>query len=373
MGTMINERRIAIIGGGIAGLGTAWKLAQEDWDVHLFERDQIGSGASGRAAGMLAPTSEVSFEEIELLRLGQHSLRQYPRWIEELSDVTGADLAYRDEGALIVAVDRDDAEQLEQLFQYHQRLELPAERLVGPQVHEREPALSPNVHYALYIPGDHQLDPLAMVRALGEAFVTAGGHLYEQTPVTEVLIDDNVEGIRLGDQSVVEFSNVLVAAGAWSPKIKGIPDKTLPAIRPVRGQMLVVELGDPPLIEHVVRAPDAYLVPKSDGRLFIGSTMEERGFDARLSAGGILDLLEGAREAVPGIYDAHILDSWTGFRPLTLANQPVIGPTSIDGLFLSVGHGRNGILLTPATAYGLCETMETGEVPAELRSFQPTR
>ncbi len=369
---MSTTRRIAIVGGGVAGLGPAWQLARRGWDVHLFERDEIGCGASGRAAGMLAPNSEVTFEEEQLLRLGQASLKRYPRWVEELTDATGADLDYRRGGALIVAVDRDDAEELEQLYQYHQRLNLPVERLIGRQAHRMEPGLSPSVHYALFTPGDHQIDPAAMVEALGEAFVAAGGHLHQHQPVAKVLIGDKLEGLGFEDGSTEYFSHIVIAAGPWSSQLEGIPDGILPSIRPIRGQMLVVELGEPPLVEHVVRAPDAYLVPRRDGRLLIGSTMEERGFDPRPSAGGLLDILEGAREAVPGIYDAHILDYWTGFRPTTLANQPVIGPTSIDGLYLSVGHGRNGILLTPITAYGLAETIDTNELPSILRPFAPS-
>lgn len=369
---MTSSRKIAVIGGGIAGLGPAWQLAVRGHHVQLFERQTIGSGASSRAAGMLAPTSEVTFEEEELLQIGQHSLEMYPQWIEELTESTGAELDYRREGTLIVAVDRDDAEALEHLHRYHQRLELPVQRLVGDDARQLEPGLSPNIHYALYTPHDHQIDPVAMVNALGEAFTAAGGQLHEQTPVAGVdITDDGVHRLVLEDSSTVDVDAVVVAAGAWSPRIEGIPDGVMPHIRPVRGQMLAVELGDPPIIEHVIRAPDAYLVPKSDGRILIGSTMEERGFDDRPTAGGLYDILEGAWEAVPGIYDAHVLDMWTGFRPITLANQPVIGPTDVDGLYLSLGHGRNGILLTPATAYGLADCIDTGDTPEYLEPFLP--
>ncbi len=369
---MSTDHTIAIIGGGVAGLGPAWQLARRGFSVTLFERDHVGSGASRRAAGMLAPTSEVTFEEEELLELGQQSLSMYPQWVEELVDASGLDIGYRRDGTLIVAIDRDDAEALEHLHRYHRRLDLPAERLLGDEAHKIEPGLSPKINYALHIPQDHQLDPIKMVEALRKAFTDAGGTLCENTPVSGVVIDDRrVQGLRLDDGQKVEADRVVAAAGAWSGQLEGIPEGVLPHIRPVRGQMLVVELGEPPIIEHVIRAPDAYLVPKEDGRLLIGSTMEERGFDPRLTAGGLYDILEGAWEAVPGIYDAHIIDTWTGFRPITLANQPVIGPTSIDGLFLSVGHGRNGIVLTPATAYGLAETIATGEAPGYLESFLP--
>ncbi len=363
---------IAIVGGGVAGLGAAWQLALRDHDVHLFERHHIGDATSSRAGGMLAPVSEATFEERDLLELGLQSLEMYPRWVEQLTDATGMELDYRREGTLIVAVDRDDAEALERLRGYHERLDLPVERLVGDDIHHREPGLAPSIHYALFTPNDHQIDPAAMVRALGRAFVDAGGQLHEDSPVDSVIIDDDrTTGVRLDDDTEVDADIVVIAAGARTGDIGGIPDRILPHIRPVRGQMLSVELGDPPLIEHVIRAPDAYLVPKSDGRILIGSTMEERGFDPRPTAGGLFHILEGAREAVPGIDDAHVFDVWTGFRPVSLANKPIIGPTDIDGLFLSVGHGRGGILLTPATAHGLTACIDEGEAPDYLAPFLP--
>lgn len=362
---------IAVIGGGIAGLGPAWRLALRGWDVHLFERHQIGHGASTKAAGMLAPTSEVTFEEEDLLRLGQISLTAYPQWVEELTQATDADLDYRTDGTLIVAVDRDDAEALEHLYQYHQRLQLPVERLLGREARKLEPGLSPTINYALFSPHDHRIDPVAMVHAMADALRAAGGTIHEQVGIAELRLDD--QGIRevvTDDGDALAFATVLIAAGPWSPQIAGLPKGALPRLRPVRGQVVCVELGRPPLLSHVLRAPDAYLVPRSDGRLIIGSTMEERGFDPRLTAGGLFEILRGAWEALPGIYDAPILDTWTGFRPLTLANRPVLGPSTVDGLYLSTGHGRNGILLTPVSAYGLAELIDTGELPDHLLPFQ---
>lgn len=326
------------------------------------------------AAGMLAPTAEANFQEEELLNLERESLSLYPDFVAELEEASGQKLGYRTEGTLIVAVDRDDAEAIEHYYQFYRRLDLEAHRLVGPAIHELEPGLSPTINYALFLPRDHQIDPICLVQALAKAFVRAGGYLYEDSPVEAVLLHENereIRGLRLMSGEEYFAPHLLLAAGAWSRKIPGIPSSVLPHIRPIRGQMIAIESGDPPLIEHVVRAPDAYLVPKSDGRLLIGSTMEERGFDPRLTAGGLMDLLEGAWEAVPGIYDAHIIDTWTGFRPMTLANKPVLGTTALKGLHLSVGHGRNGIMLAPVTAYGLAKAIDCGQPPRVLATFSP--
>lgn len=368
----MNAKKIAIIGGGIAGAGPAWQLAIRGWEVHLFESQTIGSGASTKAAGMLAPNAEVTYEEDALLLLGQRSMELYPRWVDELSQASGIDFDYRREGTLMVAIDRDDAEALQHIYQFHQRLGLPTERLLGDEAREREPGLDPTINFALFSPYDHQIDPIKMMAALRKAFLTAGGHLHEQCPVDSVITKDGrVTALRTADEQLFEFPHILIAAGAWSKKIGGIPTGILPHIRPVRGQMLSVELGDPPLVQHVIRAPDAYLVPKSDGRLLVGGTMEERGFDPHQTAGGIMDLLQGAWEALPGIYDANLLNTWTGFRPVTLSNTPVIGSTEIEGLHLSVGHGRNGILLAPITAFGLAEFIDTNSMPDSLLPFRP--
>lgn len=369
---MSTRKCIAIVGGGVAGLSPAWQLAKRGWEVHLFERDRLGGGASSRAAGMLAPVSEATFEEEELLQLGLRSLELYPRWVEELAEHASRNLDYRRWNTLIVAVDRDDAEALERLYGYYRRLDLDVKQLSGRQVRKREPGLTPNINYGLLPLHDHQIDPGAMIEAMGRAFITAGGHLHEQTPVDAIeLGDDGVEALRLEDGARFETHFAVLAAGAWSSKIDGLPDRVLPHLRPIRGQVVAVALGDPPLIQHVIRAPDAYLVPRGDGRLIVGSTMEERGFDDRLTAGGVLDILTGAWEAVPGIYDAPILDMGTGFRPVTMANEPVVGATNIDGLYLSVGHGRGGILMTPATGYGLAQIIDEQEIPSWLKPFSP--
>ncbi len=368
---MTKNRRIAVIGAGIAGLGPAWQLARRGWDVEVFEAGTLGAGATSKAGGMLAPTAEATYEEEELLALELESLHAYPRWIDELQSAADVDVDYRTEGTLIVAIDRDDAEALDRLHDYHQRLGLTAERLDRSQALELEPGLSPRIHRALRVTSDVQVDPAAMLNALAVAVTRQGGTIHEECPVEALDIDDALRGLILKDGRRLPFDHVLLATGAWTPQIGGIPEGVLPHVRPVRGQMLCLGLGDPPLLRHVLRAPDAYLIPKSDGRLLVGATMEERGFDPHPTAGGFMDLLVGAWEALPGVYDAPVLDTWVGFRPITLSNHPTLGPTDIEGLYLSVGHGRNGILLAPTTAYELASWIDSGEPPEILRSFAP--
>lgn len=369
----MQSTQIAIIGAGVAGLGVGLELVERGFEVTIFERDEVGHGASWAAAGMLAPTAEVTFEEEALLRLGQRSLAMYPEFVARLEELSGIDVDYRDEGTLMVALDRDDAEELERVYDYHLELGLEVDKLSADEARELEPGLVPHLHSALYIRTDHQVDPRRLTRAMATAFERLGGTLHEHTTIARVECGERVEAVVTEAGERVGCDTLLVAAGAWTRHIDGLPKELVPRIRPVRGQMLAVDLGEPPLCERVIRAPDAYLVPKSDGRLIIGATMEEMGFDAQLTAGGVFELLRGAWETLPGIYDQHLLDMWTGFRPVTVDNLPALGPTELDGLWFAAGHGRNGILLAAVTAECLAEAIATGRTPEALQGFTPAR
>lgn len=355
---MGKRAEVVIVGAGIMGLAVGWRLAQQGRHVVICEREVAGFGASTAAAGMLAPTAEVRYEEEALLRLGQRSAALYPEFVAELEEASGLSVDYEACGTLVVGLDRDDTEALDHLLAYQQRLGLPATLLSGDAAREREPSLSPNVHSAVWCPDDHRVDPTRLVAALAAAFTRAGGILREHTPVAEITTrGDQIAGVVLDTgTSPAEYlaaDHVVLCAGAWTRKLKGVDKKLLPHIRPVRGQMLALETPEP-LCTHVVRSPDAYLVPrKSDpvARLIIGATSEEMGFDPRMTAGGVFELLRGAWEAMPGVYDLPLIDMWTGFRPVALANEPVIGPSrDLKNLWFVTGHGRNGILLTPITA-----------------------
>ena len=167
---------------------------------------------------------------------------------------------------------------------------------------------------------------------------------------------------------------VVLAAGAWSREIGGIPPAHLPPVRPIKGQMLALRMDRAaPLLRHVVWLPRGYLVPREDGRLVIGATVEERGFDDTLTAGGLLALLEGAWRAVPAIEELAIVETWVGFRPGSRDDAPMLGPSGIDGLVVATGHHRNGILLTPLTAGVVSAYVLTGRLPEIVELFTPER
>jgi glycine oxidase len=345
-----------IVGAGVNGLGIGWQVQRRGLSTLIVERGEPGCGASGAAAGMLAPISEAEAAEEAQLRDAQESLSMWPAFVEGLEAETGIAVNYRGEGTLQVAVLPKDRARLRHLAELYQRLGLEVEVLDGDQVRELEANLSPRITGGLYCPTDHQVDARKLVEALSSAFAKSGGVLRSQTEVVSVRVENGVlRGVTLADGTDIESRIVVVAAGAWSNRIGGECEVPRLSVRPVRGQMIAIELGSPPLCRHTLRSPDAYLVPKSDGRLLIGATVEEVGFDTRLSAGGVFELLRGAGEMMPAVLDQAIVEMWCGHRPVAHDNRPILRQSDIGNLWLATGHGRNGILLAPRTAYRLAE------------------
>jgi glycine oxidase len=235
---------------------------------------------------------------------------------------------------------------------------------------ELEPGLNPRLTGAVLAPGDHQVENRILAEALKTAFLRAGGVLHEQAGSAAVRTE---AGRAVGvTANGVEHpaGTVIVAAGAWTPDVPGLPPQACPPVRPVKGQMLALAM-DPaaPILTRVLWTQKAYLVPRRDGRLLVGATTEERGFDTRLTAGGMLGLLESAWRALPGVEELPLVESWVGFRPGSRDDAPILGKTSVPGLVLATGHHRNGILLTPVTARSIADLAMTGETDKDIAAF----
>lgn len=369
----MEHERIVIVGGGIVGLSLGWQLARRGRSVEILERDRAGRGASWVAAGMLAPGAEAGFEEEDLLRLTEASLRLYPQCIQELEEDSGRKVAMDRSGSLMIGLNRDDVERLRRLMRFRERVGLAAEWLDGAVAREREPLLSPRTCAAVWMPGDAQVNNRAMVEALIRGVKSRGGKIHEETPVRSISIrNGRVRGVRAGEE-MMEAETVVVAAGCWSRDIAGIPTAIAPAVRPVKGQILTLRMSDACRPKHAVRAPDVYLAPKDDGRLMVGATSEEMGFDTLPTAGPIMKLLQRAWEAMPAIYELHLEEIQVGLRPGSRDHAPLLGGTDVQGLFYATGHYRHGILLTPITAYAMSELLTTGRCPDVLRPFSPMR
>jgi len=365
--------RVLIVGGGTIGLGIGFELVRRGTPVTLFERGEAGRGTSWLAAGMLAPDAEIEFEELELYDLNRESLRRWPNFADRVEEASGRTVDYRDEGTLIVADDRDSAEALRRLYDFQVEQGLDVKWLTGEEAREIEPFLAPRLSAAIFCPSDHQVDNRRFVEALRAAFEAQGGTLHENTPVEAVVPDADTPAVALEHGERVEGDQVVVAAGVWSRSLDGLMPVAQPPVRPVKGQMMQLERKRPFDLQHVVRGPDAYLAPKSNGRIVIGATSEEMGFDTTVTAGGLYDLLEGAWEVVPGIYDLPMDETWAGLRPASRDHAPVLGPSGAPGILMATGHYRHGILLTPITAEEVAQQVRTGETSTWLEPFSPTR
>jgi glycine oxidase len=323
---------------------------------------------------MLAAAVETEPGEEPLLPLTLESQRLWPEFARELEAASGISAEYRDEGTLVVALNRDDAETLRHSYEFQKSLGLEIEWLNAAEARRREPHLKPGIAGAVFSRNDHQVENRALARALIAACRGAGVAIHEHCPVAEVVIAGGqargVETARGRDDAEI----VVLAAGAWSREVGGIPPANQPPVRPIKGQMLALQM-DPkaPLLRHVVWLPRAYLVPRLDGRLIIGATVEERGFDASLTAGGMLALIEGAWRGVPSIEELPIAETWVGFRPGSRDDAPMLGLSGIDGLVIATGHHRNGILLTPVSAAVVSSYILSGRLPEMALPFDPQR
>jgi glycine oxidase len=326
-----------VVGGGVIGLSLAWRAAQRGLSVLVVERDSPGAGASGVAAGMLAPVTEAEFGEQSLLALNITSAEMWPAFAAELSELSGLDTGYRASGALVAAADRDDGEELRRLYRFQQSLGLDVEWLGGRDARRLEPRLAPRVSGAIHASGEAHVEPRSVVRALVAALAHAGGEVARGT------VADVAPGhVILTDGTRIDATRVVVAAGCWTGAFEGAPP-----VRPVKGQILRLR-GAEPLTERLVRTPRCYVVSRPDGEVVVGATVEERGFDTTVTAGGVHRLLEAAWEVLPDIEELALVETAARLRPATPDNLPVIGER--DGVIWATGHFRNGVLLAPVTA-----------------------
>jgi glycine oxidase len=360
---------VLVIGGGPIGLAVAWRCAQRGLDVVLCERDELGSGAAHVAAGMLGPIAEAGFGEAagRLLGLGLESAALWPDFAAELALASGTESRLRSDGTLIVARDADEAAGLERELAFRAELGLDVIRLRPSEARRLEPALAPTLRLAALVSSEQTVDPRWLVDALARAARAAGAELREHSPV-ERLLGESPAGCEAADRPVADrtppkehggritgaqlrsgeqlrAAAVVLAAGAWSGQLADV------AVRPVKGQIMRLrDPAGPGLLGRVVRFEGGYLVPRGDGGYVLGATVEERGFDRTVTAGGVHRLLRDASELVPGLLELELAELAAGLRPGTPDNLPVIGRDPRDGLVRATGHHRNGILLTPVTA-----------------------
>jgi len=339
--------------------------------------ESAGAGTSGVAAGMLAPVTEADFGEEGPLQVNLLARERWPGFAAELEEVTGLPTGYRDSGALVVAADRDDAEALRRLHEFQRALGLGSEWLTPSRCRVLEPGLSPRIAGGILAPHDGSADPratvLALTAAIGELALGAAGEVRLDVEVEAIEHDGSaVTGLRTS-AGPIGCEQVVVAAGPWSASLAPIGDG--PPVRPVKGQILELRtrgaMASP--FERVLRSPRCYLVSRGDGRVVLGATVEEQGFDTAVTADAVFRLLEAAWEVLPEVGELELVGARAGLRPGTPDNAPVVGPGELDGLIWATGHWRNGVLLAPLTADAVAGLLAGDGLPAELDLLRPSR
>jgi glycine oxidase len=367
---------VQVVGGGVIGLACAWDLARNGHAVTLVAPAPGRDGASWVAAGMLAPVTEAQFGESALTALLLEGARLWPAFAEALEAAAGRPVGYDTSGTVTVALDASDRASLDDLLAYQHSLGLAADRRRASECRRLVPALSPAVRGGIEVPGDHAVDNRALLTALVAACRGAGVDVVEGT----VRAVAPGPALVLADGRRVASDHVVLAAGAELGGIDGLADAGVPEVRPVKGHIL--RLGPPdagrggrhPLLRRtvrgLVRGRSVYLVPRLDGSLVVGATVEERA-DASVQAGAVHDLLCDARAIVPGLDELTLVETATGFRPATADNTPRIGWTGLDGVVVATGHYRNGILLAPLTAAAVVDLVGRRPVAPVVRALAP--
>lgn len=376
---------VVVVGAGVIGLASAWRLGQAGGSVVVVD-PAPGSGASGVAAGMLAPVTEARLGEDALWRLNRESWARWPAFATEVEAASGRPVGYRDDGTLMVALDADDRAVLDDLAARHRTMGLAVDRLRGRDARALEPGLAPGVRAGLLAADERSVDPAALVEALVVAVERAGVTLLRG--VVEELALDAAGARAVGvvvrpvapaaGPTAVDADTVVLAAGCRSATLAGVPQDVRPPVRPVKGQVLTLAqpAGDPLLtrtVRGIVRGASVYLVPRADGRVVVGATVEERGWDTTPTAGGAYELLRDALALVPGLDDATFVAARAGLRPGSPDDLPMVGATGLPGLVVATGHHRNGVLLTPVTADAVAATVTGATVPGEVAACDPGR
>lgn len=368
-------RHVVVIGGGIMGTSSAWELARRGQRVTLLEKAILGAEASSAAAGILGPEieNEAPGPMLDLCRL---SRKLYPEWIRELERSSQVSCGFLEGGSLLIPEDKRALRELtrRRRFQLDAAQAIPLGRR---ELDSLEPELTKNCPGALHFPNDRRVTPAALFRATHVAAAGAGVTFRTGALVKRILIEEaprggpRAVGVLLDDESTIRADVVVVAAGSWTSLLAGLPLRPSSVV-PARGQLLSVR-SPVPLIRRLILGAGVYLIPRADGELLIGSTLEFVGYKKGVTAGGAARLLAGALRLIPNLEHAELEAHWSNFRPYTRDHLPLLGTAGVTGLVIASGHYRNGILLAPATARIVADLAVGRRPPLPLAAFDPRR
>jgi glycine oxidase len=375
--TGVSTYDVAVIGGGVIGASIAFELSAENLRTVVLDRQEPGREASWAAAGMLSPAPHVA-EDSALTPLANESLRIYPEFIERIEEASGVGTRFERNGALeILFAESDDTERGHSVVR-NEHLGVRCEALGLEQARELEPELNPGARAAMWFPEEATIEPRLLMDALLKAAQRRGVEIRANCAVTNLLFEgDRCCGVVAGGEKI-NAKQVIVAAGCFSQTIA--ENKTSASdmlarcapTHPVRGQMIGLQVRGVKL-RRVLRSKDRYVVPRQDGRIVAGSTLEDSGFRKNVSVDSVREIFESARKLVPALEGAEVVETWAGLRPGTPDGLPILGPTEVEGLLIATGHYRNGILLAPITAKLIREWIMGGKTEFDTDRFSPMR
>jgi len=360
---------VAIAGGGVIGAAIALDLSRAGLRVGLFDRQQPGQEASWASAGILSPAPENP-ATVAMVPLARASLSLYPEFVAQIEEISGKSTGFRAKGTLEALFSHDTKAELSTIIALHHGLGLKAEPLRPEDARELEPALSEEVEAAVLRPDECSVDNRALSNAVLDAAKRSGAEITSGNGANAIWReDDRCRGLILHNEKV-EAKWTIIAAGSFSAAIEGVA--AYAPVRPAKGQMVALRAEELE-IERVLWSEHIYLVPRNDGRILAGATVEYVGFDKRTTAGGIEKILSAAIELAPGLANARIEETWAGLRPDSPDHLPILGPADLDGLLMATGHFRSGILLTPITARLIREWITEQKVNMDWDRFSPLR
>jgi glycine oxidase len=366
---MMKNFEVIIAGGGLIGGAIALELALAGLRVAIFEQGDPGREASWAGAGILSPAPENP-ATIPLVPLGKASMALYPEFVARVEELSGQDVGFRAKGTLEAFFSRDAARGLSTHVALHHGWGLKAEAISAEDARQLEPALSPELKAAVLRPDEASVDNRSLTHAVLEAARKKGVEIFAQREVQGIWREkQRCMGLLLKDERVSADWTV-IAAGSFCAKISGIG--AYAPVRPAKGQMISLR-DDRTKIERVLWSDKIYLVPRNDGRILAGASVEYVGFDKNVTAGALEQMLSSALELAPDLANARIDETWAGLRPDSPDHLPILGPTDIDGLLIATGHFRSGILLTPVTAQLICEWVTQQRVSVDWERFSPLR
>lgn len=358
-----------VAGGGIIGAAIAFELATEGLSVAVFDAQNPGREASWASAGMISPVPESS-EMASLLPISMASVRLYPEFLQRVEELSGKTVGYRKDGALDLLLNGSGQSEIDEILALHRRAGLRAEPLSGSEAREIEPSLTAELRGAIYRPDEASLDNRLLTGATLEAASRKGVEVFPGNGAKALwTVGSACKGLQLQTDRV-EARWTIIAAGCFSARIEGVA--AYAPVTPAKGQMMALRCGSVNLKKDLWSG-HIYLVPRNDGRIIAGSTVEYEGFDRNVTVAGMKKILSGAISMVPALESARIEETWAGLRPDSPDHLPIIGPTDLDGLLIATGHFRSGILLTPITARLIRDWVTTQKVRADWAPFSPMR